>query len=152
VASSKTQDRSNLILPLAIVAALIPLIGAAWWYLERGPRQTVPPALTPEAKAYVKFLQLANVEMRATANYTGATIIEITGQITNAGDRTLRQVALNCVFYDVSGLVVLRERTPIVKSLLKPGETQNFRLPFEGLSENWNRAMPQLVIAHILFE
>ena len=54
-------------------------------------------------------------------------------------------------FYDVSGLVVLRERVPIVKTPLKPGETKEFRLPFEGVPPSWNQTMPQLVIAHIAF-
>jgi hypothetical protein len=90
--------------------------------------------------------------MKATANYAGAMIVEIIGNITNNGDRTLNRVELNCVFYDTSGLIVLRERVPIVKSTIKPGETRAFRLPFEGIPQSWNQAMPQLVIAHIAFE
>ena len=107
--------------------------------------------LTAEAKSYTKNLKLANVELKATANYVGATVIEILGQITNNGDRTLQRVELSCVFYDVNGMVVFRERVPIVKSLLKPGETRSFRLPFEGIPQSWNQALPTLVIANIVF-
>ena len=67
------------------------------------------------------------------------------------GDRALSRVDLNCIFYDVNGLVVLRERVPIVRTTLKPGETKAFRLPFEGVSQNWNQLLPQLVIAQIVF-
>jgi hypothetical protein len=49
------------------------------------------------------------------------------------------------------GLVVLRERVPIVRSTIRPGETRTFRLPFEGIPQSWNQALPQLVIAHIAF-
>jgi hypothetical protein len=89
--------------------------------------------------------------MKATANYAGATVVEIVGKITNAGDRTLDRVELNCVFYDTVGLVVLRERVPIVRSTIRPGETRTFRLPFEGIPQSWNQSLPQLVIAHIAF-
>jgi hypothetical protein len=111
-----------------------------------------PPAITAEAKAYVANLKLSGVEMKATANYAGATVVEIVGNITNAGSRTLNRVELNCIFYDSSGLVVLRERVPIVRSTIKPGDSRSFRLPFEGIPQSWNQSMPQLVIAHIAFE
>ena len=84
-------------------------------------------------------------------NYAGAAGVEVMGNITNGGDRTLSLVELNCVFYDPYGQVVLRERVPIVRSTMKPGETRPFRLPFEGLPASWNQAMPQLVIARISF-
>jgi len=134
-----------------IIAGLLPVIGAAWWYVDReASKPPVQAALTAEAKNYVRNLKLSQVQMKATANYTGARD-QVEGQITNNGDRTLARVELNCIFYDVNGMVVLRERVPIVKAPLKPGETANFRLPFEGVSENWNQTLPQLVIAHIAF-
>jgi hypothetical protein len=89
--------------------------------------------------------------MKAAKNYAGAMIVEVVGNITNAGDRTLNRVELNCVFYDAYGQVVLRERVPIVRSTLKPGEARAFRLPFEGIPDSWNQTLPQLVIASINF-
>ena len=89
--------------------------------------------------------------MKATENYTGAALVEITGQITNAGNRTLERVELNCVFFDSGGIVVFRERVPIVKSRLSPGDTRDFRMPFEGIPNSWNQALPTLVIAHVAF-
>ena len=111
----------------------------------------MPAAVTAEAKAYVKNLKLSGVDMKATENFAGAAVVEIVGNITNGGDRPLERVDLSCVFYDVSGLVVLRERVPIVKTTLKPGETKPFRLAFEGVSQSWNQTLPQLVIAQIVF-
>ena len=145
-------DKSNLVVPLVIIAALLPVVGGLIWYIERNPR---PPAqkavITAEAKDYTKNLKLANVEMKATTNYVGAAVIEILGDITNGGNRPLELVELNCVFYDPSGLVVWRERVPIVRRRLDPGQTRNFRLPFEAIPQSWNQALPTLVIAHIKF-
>ena len=69
----------------------------------------------------------------------------------NAGDRSVSSAAVYCVFYDSYGQVVIRERVPIVKTPLKPGESRSFRLPFDAIPPSWNNQMPQLVIAAIDF-
>ena len=139
--------------PALVIALAVTVVGLGlWWYMSTRPGEAPePPPLTPEAKAYTRNLQLSGVEMKATANYAGATVVEITGNITNAGDRPVNRVELNCVFYDPYSQVVLRERVAIVRSRLDPGQTREFRLPFENLPGSWNQAMPNLVIAHIDF-
>ena len=149
--------KTNLI-PIAIVAVLAVVAGAAIWFLLlRGSGRPVQPnPLTPEAKAYVRNLGLAEVEMQAKENALGGTLVEITGKITNNGAQTLRAVDLNCIFYDPYGQAVLRERVPIVRFKggpgVQPGETRSFRLPFDSIPAGWNQALPQLVIAGIDFE
>lgn len=143
--------------PAAIVIAAVILAGAAvFWFLEREARRppAPPPALSGPAKAYVKHLRLMNVEMAAKESYLKQAVTEIVGQIGNDGDRVLNLVEINCIFYDSYGQVVLRERVPIVNrkmGSLAPGEIKNFRLPFDNLPESWNQAMPQMVIANIVF-
>ncbi len=150
--SNAQRGESRISAPLVIVM-MIALAGAGlWWYLSTRPRETpAPPAISADAKAYVRNLKLSGVDMKATQNYAGGTVVEILGQITNGGDRPLDRVELTCVFYDAYGQVVLRERVPIVKTTLKPGETKTFRLPFEGIPASWNQSLPQLVIAQIDF-
>jgi hypothetical protein len=146
----KVQSRVGGPLLIVLLVAVAGL--GAWWYFAGQPREAPPPpGITAEAKAYVRNLQLSEVDMKATANYAGGMVVEILGKIKNAGDRPLERVELNCVFYDPYGQVVLRERVPIVRTSLKPGETKTFRLPFEGLPGSWNQSMPQMVIAHIAF-
>jgi hypothetical protein len=154
--AKSSKERSGAV-PLLIIAAVVAVLGGAlWWFLLRGsggPAQ--PPPLTAEAKAYVRNLGLSEVEMKAKENFMGSMLMEITGKITNKGDRKLKVVELNCVFYDPYGQVVLRERVPIVRSKggapLEPGETRAFRMPFDAIPASWNQALPQLVIAHIDF-
>lgn len=153
----KEETRIGIPVSLIVILVVLALGGFGLWYLDRQSRnvQEETPVLTPEAKAYVRNLKLSDVEMKATDTYLGQTLVEIVGKITNAGDRTLRLVEINCVFYDPWGQVVLRERVPIVRSRtegLAPGESRDFRLPFDDLPDSWNQGMPQLVIAQIVFE
>jgi hypothetical protein len=154
----KAPGRKTNYLPLAIVSILVVVIGAAAWFLllRGGSQAAQPRPLTPEAKAYVRNLGLAEVEMKAKENALGGTLVEITGKITNKGDRVLRSIELNCIFYDPYGQAVLRERVPIVRykggAGMQSGETRSFRMPFDSIPAGWNQALPQLVIAGIDFE
>lgn len=140
-----------------ILAAVILIAGAGFWYLflRAAPALNQQLTLTPDARVYVRYLGLSDVEMKASENYMKATVVEINGKIANRGDRPLKLVEINCVFYDPYGQLILRERVAIVKrssSPLKPGETRAFRLPFDSIPSTWNQTLPQLVIARIDFE
>jgi hypothetical protein len=144
---------TTLVITLVIAAA----VAVAVLVLTRGgPRREPAPVLTPEARAYVHagYLGLSEVNMNAKQNFAEQTLVEVTGKITNTGNRMLKQIDLNCVFRDPSGRVVLRDRVSIVRERLgglKPGETKDFRLPFDTIPESWNQALPELVIAQITF-
>jgi len=146
------------IAPLAIVVGVFVVLGAAGFvFLDRKASQPPPPPppLTTEARAYVHNLKLSQVQMNAHTSYLGQQIVEITGSVANAGERKLAVAEINCVFYDAYGQLVLRERVPVISRKmggLAPGETKQFRLPFDNIPENWNQAMPQLVIAQIQFQ
>ena len=153
----ETQPRSGIPASVLIILLAVLAGGGGFWYLERQSKLIRPdiPVLTQDAKAYVRYLKLSGVEIKATEAYLKQTLVEITGKIGNHGDRKVKLIEINCVFYDPYGQVVLRERVPIVRSKgpgLGPGETKGFRLPFDSIPESWNKAMPQLVIARIQFE
>jgi len=140
-----------------LIVALVVILGAGFfWYLDRASHRSLPPPppLTGEAKAYVRNLQLLDVDMQKHESYLKQAVVEITGKIGNNGGRPMQLVEINCVFYDAYGQVVLRERVPIVSRKiggLAPGEVKNFRLAFDNIPESWNQALPQLVIAQIVF-
>lgn len=144
--------------PAVIVIGLLLVLGAAgFWFLDRKAKQPPPPPppLTAEARAYVHNLKLSNVQMNAHTSYLGQQVVEITGSVANAGDRKMSLVEINCVFYDAYNQLLLRRRVPIVSRKmggLAPGETKQFRLPFDDIPESWNQVMPQLVIAQIQFQ
>ena len=134
-----------------ILAVVLLVGGALVWTISRPRPAATSAPLSPEAKAYVHNLQLSEVTMQANESYVKQMITEIEGKIKNAGDRPVKQADLVCVFYNYYGEVILRERVPIVKSVLKPGESRDFRLPFDDIPGSWNNQMPQLVIARIEF-
>ena len=123
----------------------------AWVVTRSTPSSTLPSALTPEAKAYVRNLALSEVSMKATESYVKQMVTEIEGKITNNGGRTVKLAEVHCIFYNSYGEMVLRERVPIIKSVLRPGESRDFRLPFDTIPASWNNQLPQLVIARIEF-
>jgi hypothetical protein len=125
--------------------------GAVAWYVNHPATVSSAPPLTPDAKAYVRNLQLSDVTMKATESYVKQMVTEIEGKITNGGTRTIKEVDVYCIFYNRYGEVVLRKRVPIVSSLVKPGDSRSFRLPFDEIPDSWNNQMPQLVIAGIEF-
>ena len=142
-------------LSLIVVVALLLLGGGAFYYLEYSkPAFAEDAPLTPEGKAYVRNLQLSDVTMKATESYMKQKVVEILGKISNNGSRTVNVVEINCVFRDPYGQVVLRERVTIVGRAgpMAPGMTKNFRLAFDTIPESWNQALPDLVIAQIVFE
>ena len=110
--------------------------------------------LTDEARRYLPSLDLSGVEMSATDNALGQTLVEITGRIVNLGERPIRRIRLNCVFFDVYGIELHRALSTIVRPRqgLAPSSEEDFRLPFDDIPEGWNQVMPSLYIAEIVFE
>lgn len=157
MAAGKAAVEQKSIPVSAVIIALVVILGAGFFlYLDRlSRRPPAPPApLSGDAKVYVRNLRLLDVDMQKHESYLKQAVVEITGKLGNNGSRGLNIVEINCVFYDAYGQVVLRERVPIVSQKmggLAPGEIKNFRLAFDNIPESWNQALPQLVIARIVF-
>lgn len=157
--------KQSSIPPAAIVIGAVMVAGlAGFFYLQSAAKRppAAPPPLTGPARDYVKYLKFVSADgqtveapqMQAHESYMKLSVVEITGNIQNTGDRVLELVEINCVFTDPYGNVLLRERVPIAgkkMGKLAPGETKPFRLAFDNVPESWNQAMPLMVIARIDF-
>ena len=153
---SRSRGKSKVsYIPIVIGAVVLLLLIAAGLYLSHSQRPEQPEAeASADAKAYVKNLDLSDVRMQAAENFMRQRVVEVSGNISNKGSRALNEVEVYCLFYSAAGQLVHRERVPIVREKgkpLYPGETRPFRLPFDALPENWNQAMPSLVVAGIEF-
>ncbi|HZS54544.1 MAG TPA: hypothetical protein VFA65_09090 [Bryobacteraceae bacterium] len=153
---SPSATRSRIPVSLLIVAVVV-LIGviAGGIYLARTPAKSpLQPVASAEAKAYLPNLALSDVSMKATENFMKQQVVEVEGKIANNGPRPVESIDVYCLFSGVNGREVYRERVPIIQSKsapLKPGETRNFRLPFDSLPDTWNQALPRMAIAQITF-
>jgi hypothetical protein len=166
--------KGRTIPPMAVVAGIVVLVGlAGFWYLDHVSRQSprAPAPLTGAAKAYVKFLRFVAddgvtpqaPEMKSHESYLQQSIVEITGNILNSGDRVLNTVEITWVFYEPGSVmpdgrlyqeVIWRERTFVVTKKtggLEPGKARSFRVAFDNIPDSWNQAMPNPVIAAIEF-
>jgi len=140
-----------------LIAAVLAVAIAAFAYLqwkagaERPSEQVV---LTADARDYLPHLDLVGVEMSAKDNALGQTLVEITGKISNRGDRQVRGIRVNCVFFDVYGIEMHRTLSAIVRASdgLAPTKERDFRLAFDDIPEGWNQVLPNLYIAEIAFE
>lgn len=147
--SSKTPLGPILIGVLAVAAA-----GGLLLYLQQASQGDSEAVLTDAARAYLPNLDLSNVNMEAHEDALGQTLLEITGEITNLGESEVTVVEANCVFRDVNGQEIERQRSAFVSERtgnLSPGETQTFRMAFDSVPEAWNQIVPDLFIAQIRF-
>ncbi len=140
LSAAAPPKRNAFGLPLIVMIALVLAGGGVIAYLELAPHKPAAQApLTPEARSYIKNLKLSDVGMKAAKNYFSQMVVEITGNITNAGDRNLDTVEIYCVFQDGYDQMVLRQRVAIVNPKmapggLKPGQTHELPLALRQLA------------------
>lgn len=141
---------------IVIALAMILILGVLGW-LTFGPppKAPPPPVLTEEAKQYINNLAFSNVHIQAAESLVNQRVVEILGDITNKGDKTVRLAEVTCVFKDYYGKELQRERLALIGQTtgpLAPGASKPFRLAFDDLADTWNQAYPDFVIAQIQFK
>jgi len=135
------------------------------------PQDAPPPPLTGPAKAYVKYLKFVaedgvtpeSPKMVAHESYLKLSVVEITGHIKNTGDRVLNAIEIHWGVQGPAHLPAGREHPrgdhPAGAGAdchqedggLAPGETKAFRVAFDNVPDDWNQALPTMVIAAIDF-
>jgi len=151
-----TEERDSSRRTIAIAVAIVLALAVSIALLLRGQPQAAsgPPAFAANVK-------LSDLKMSAAENFVGATVSYIDGTVTNAGNQTVTHVMVQVVFKDDMGQMAQREDVPlkVLKtggpypeavdlsvSPLAPGQSQPFRLTFEGISTQWNHQYPEIRI------
>jgi hypothetical protein len=148
------ESSATPLMPILIGVLAVAAAGAVLFYLQQAGQSDSETVLTDVARAYLPSLDLNNVAMEARDDALGQTLLEITGEITNLGESEVVVVEANCVFRDVDGTELERQRSAFVSERtggLSPGETQTFRMAFDSVPLGWNQVMPDLFIAQIQF-
>lgn len=152
-------------LPLAIAAVVVIVVaGFAIFFLQHGKKGPVVTPVTASLDGYAASLPISRLAMSESANLAGGKQTYIDGHIANTGGRTIsavtvqilfRNVAHEVVQNDTQSLKLIRTRDPYVDvepvaaAPLKPGDDKEFRLTFDGISQDWDGAFPELRIVRV---
>ncbi|MGB6975622.1 MAG: DUF2393 family protein [Terracidiphilus sp.] len=159
------EKRERNWLPLAIAAFVVVAVVVIFTLaLRRDSNHTTVEPVNAPLDAYAAQLQISGLAMSESTNFVGNKITYVDGHITNKGSRTVTGVTVQTLFYDsaqevtqnvTQPLKLIRTRQPYVDvepvgaDPIKPGEGRDFQLIFDGVSQDWNGAYPQLKILHV---
>jgi Protein of unknown function (DUF2393) len=155
--TTEEPDSSRRIIAIAVAAVIvIAVVGA---FLMRG-----QPKGASGPPPYAANLKLSDFRMSAAENFVGATVSYVDGTVTNSGDKTVTHAVVEVNFKDDIGQTVQREEIPlqVLKTSgpypeavdfsvlpLGPGQSKPFRLTFESISAQWNRAYPDIQVTDV---
>ena len=150
---------------MAIAAGVVLVVAlVAIFSLEHGKKgPTVTPVSAP-LDAYATSLPVSGLQMSESANLAGGKVTYVDGVLTNTGQKTVSAVTVQILFRnyahevvqnDTQALKLIRTRDPYVDleavaaAPLKPGDQKPFRLSFDGVSQNWDGAFPEIRILKV---
>jgi hypothetical protein len=151
------RDSSRVIIFVAVAAVIVVMLAIAFLLRETPKAAKGPPP-------YAASLKLSDPKMSAAENFIGATVSYVDGTVTNSGDKTVTHVVVEVVFKDEIGQLAQREEVPLrvlrtngpypdavdlSVSPLAPGQSQAFRLTFDGISAQWNRQYPEMRVTDV---
>jgi hypothetical protein len=155
VGTALPEQRSSptyiLIGAAAIIVLVVVLIVAT---RPRSAAVAPAAALTADQKAYLGKIAVSGARMSAAQNFLGHTVTILDAQITNLGEREVREIELQLEFVDTLDQVVLRERAhPLAPHVipLKPREIRAFQVSFDHMPLEWNQAPPRVAIVSVRF-
>lgn len=151
--------------PLAIAAAVVITIAIVLVFgLGRGNSgSTVTPIHAP-LDPYAANLAISHLAMSQSSNLAGGQLTYVDGQIANRGNRTVTGITVQVLFRDPAHEVAQNETQamkfirmrepyidvePVSAAPLKPGATQDFRLIFDTLTQDWDGAYPEIRIIRV---
>lgn len=157
--SPTTPAAESRLRPVLVAAAVVAAVVGILLLLSREERKapTGPPA-------YAANLKFSDLKASAAQNFVGATVSYLDGTVTNTGDKTVTHAVVRITFKDDMGQMAQREELPLhvlrtggpydeavdlSVSPLAPGQSKPFRLIFESISAQWNRAYPEMQVTQI---
>jgi hypothetical protein len=155
---SPREPRSAL--PWIVAGAVVLAVLVVLIVVGRRPAATNPGgAGLAAADPYAKNLSLSNIKMSESTTISGAKQTYIDGDISNSGGKTLTGVTVQVAFMDFTNrlgqkdtmpLRLIRTREPSIDTVpvsaapIAPGQTREFRLIFDHVTDNWNQNYPEI--------
>jgi Protein of unknown function (DUF2393) len=156
--SPQVEGDSNLGPILLGVAFVLVVVGVIAVLSRSSPKPATP------ANPYAAKLKLSGLKMSVAENFVGARITYIDGSVTNSGDKTVTRSTIHVTFKNSLDEVVQAEDVVLYilktggpypdtvdlnSSPLAPGRSELFRLTFDHISDDWNRAYPDLQVTDV---
>jgi uncharacterized protein (UPF0333 family) len=156
--TSTTSSESSILRPVLVGVVLVAIVVGLFTLVFRTERKK--PVAPP---AYAANLHFSDLKVSAAQNFVGATVTYLDGTLTNSGDKTVTHAVVQIIFKDDMGQMAQREEVPVRvlrsssydeavdlnMSPLAPGQNKPFRLTFESISAQWNRAYPDMQITQV---
>ncbi len=157
--SPTTQPEESSLRPVLLGVFIVAVaVGILVLILRAGQK---PPVQPP---AYAANLKFSDLKASAAQNFVGATVSYLDGTVTNTGNQTVIHAVVQVTFKDDLGQTAQRDELPLRVlrtggpydeavdlnlSPLSPGQSKPFRLTFESISAQWNRAYPEMRITDV---
>jgi uncharacterized protein DUF2393 len=157
--SSSHEQQDSHWKPILIGIISVLVVVGIYTFLSR---TRAKPAAQPDP--YAPKLKLSDIKMSEAQNFIGSTVTYIDGTVTNAGDQIVTGATVHVVFKNSLGEIVQAEDVPLqvvqpnglysdasnlTAAPLAPGKAKTFRLTFEHISADWDRAYPQLEVSRV---
>jgi hypothetical protein len=163
ISPREPQERNWL--PLGIAATLVVVVAVvAFFMLEHGKKTATVTPISAAPDAYATSLRITGLAMSESANLAGGKVTYLDGHIANTGNRTVTGITVQVLFRtfahevtqnETQPLKFIRMRSPYVDleavsaAPLKPGDGQDFRLIFDGVTPNWDGAYPEIRVVKV---
>jgi hypothetical protein len=157
--SPLAERRESHLLPILLGVAFVLIVVGVIAVLSRSsPKAIVPP------NPYAAKVNLSDVKMSAAENFVGARITYIEGTVANTGDKAVTHAVVHVAFKNSLGevaqaddvvLYILKTAGPYPDTVdlhlspLAPGQSAPFRLTFDHISNDWDRAYPDLKVTDV---
>ena len=151
------RDKSFQASTVAIAVVVVVVLVLAW--LVVGRHRSGPAG----GAAYAANLELTNAQPSQAESLSGGRSTYVDGHIVNHGNQTVTGATVEATFAADGGqpqvlsapVSIIRTRQPYVDTEplsaapLAPGAQADFRLIFEGVSDNWNQQTPALKVVQV---
>ncbi len=155
-------------LPLVVASVIvIAVVGALFFFYEHGKGGPTVTPISAAVDPYAANLTIDNLALSESSNLSGGKVTYLDGHIANKGSRTVTGITVQVLFRDAAhevaqnetqALRIIRTRDPYVDveplsaAPLKPGDTDDFRLVFDTVADQWDGAFPDIRIIHVDFK
>lgn len=152
-------ERESISRPVILGMGLVVVaVAVAALLLRTKPKPPAPP------QPYIASIKISDLKMGEAQNFVGANFTYIDGMVANSGDKTVTHISVHVVFHDSMEQVTQVEDVPLFlldrsgpypdtrdlsKMPLGSGQSKEFRLTFEHVSAEWNRAYPDISVTDV---